>query len=155
MSAYKSVRYISFRCCFTQLETNLHVVNDWSKVNVHRNRNHNFKARLCYIYFRVIVDFDPNSIYWVPLTWSMAFDPPPYMHADTVKQGLDWLRHASAGVCIKNVPTKPDATSRTLLGQTPHTTETKLNLICHRKQLIKETRFLCFFFNHCWIKLGY
>ena len=47
------------------------------------------KQDLCYIYFRVIVDFDPNSIYGVPLTWSMAFDPPPYMHADTVKQGLD------------------------------------------------------------------
>ena len=63
MSTYESVRYKNFHCSFTKLEINLHVVNDWSKVNVHRNSNHNFKARLCYIYFRVIVDFDPNSIY--------------------------------------------------------------------------------------------
>ena len=47
------------------------------------------KQDLCYIYFRVIIDFDPNSICGVPLTWSMAFDPPPYMHADTVKHRLD------------------------------------------------------------------
>ena len=89
MSAYKSVRYMSFHCCSTQLEINLHVVNDWSKVNVHRNRNHNFKARPLLYLLLVIVDFDPNSIYGVPLTWSMAFDPPPYMHADTVKHRLD------------------------------------------------------------------
>jgi len=41
VSAYESVRYKSFHCSFTKLEINLHVVNDWSKVNVHRNSTHN------------------------------------------------------------------------------------------------------------------
>ena len=63
MSAYESVHYKSFHYCFTQLAINLHLVNDWSKVSVHRNRNHNVKARLRYIFFRVIIDIDPNSIY--------------------------------------------------------------------------------------------
>lgn len=149
MSAYESIRYKSFHCSFTKLEINLHVVNDWSKANVHRNSNHNFKARLCYIYFRVIVDFDPNSIYLVPLTWSLAFDPPPFMQTQLSTAQID-LGMSHSWSVHRECPNQSRCNQPNTTGSnTPHhKNQTQFNF--PQKTADQNDRLSAFFFfNHC------